>query len=61
MLIVGDEGRCPDKSATLKGCVPFTPMPYEPALEVAALSMKEWMRRKSLGATNEYKPMGMSI
>jgi putative transposase len=49
------------KHVTFKGCVPFTPMPYEPTLEVAVLLMKEWARRKSLGATNEDKLMRMSI
>gem|GEM_PF-6431228 len=51
MFTVGDEGRCPDKSVTLKGCVPFTPMPSEPTLEVVVLPMKEWARRKSLDKT----------
>jgi len=36
---------------TSEGCVPFTPMPDDSALEVAVLPMKEWMRRKSLEAT----------
>jgi len=49
------------KYLTSKGCVPFTPMPCEPALEVAVLSMRKWARRKSLGATNEDKLMRMSI
>jgi putative transposase len=49
------------KHLTPKGCVPFTPMPYEPTLKVAVLPMKEWARRKSLDATNENKLMRMSI
>jgi putative transposase len=49
------------KYLTLKGCVPFTPMPSEPAPEVAVLPMKEWVRRKSLDATNKHKLMRMSI
>lgn len=40
-----------EKHLTLKGCVPFTPMPNEFTLEVAALPMKEWMRWKSLPQT----------
>jgi putative transposase len=39
------------KYLTSKGCVPFTPMPSEPTLEVVVLPMKEWMRRKSLDKT----------
>jgi putative transposase len=46
---------------TYKGLVPLAPMPCEPALEVAVLSMREWARRKSLGATSEDKLMRMSI
>jgi len=38
-----------------------SPMPNEPTLEVAVLSMKEWARRKSLDATNKHKSMRMSI
>jgi len=49
------------KYLTLKGCVPFTPMPCEPTLEVVALPMKEWARRKSLDATNKHELMRMSI
>jgi len=46
---------------TSKGCVPFTPMPDGPALEVAVLPMKEWARRKSLGAiANDYEISRMS-
>ena len=46
---------------TYKGLVPLAPMPCEPALEVAVLPMREWARRKSLGATSEDKLMRMSI
>jgi transposase len=49
------------KYLTLKGCVPFTPMPRDPALEVAVLPMKGWARRKSLDATNKHESMRMSI
>jgi putative transposase len=49
------------KYLTLKGCVPFTPMPSEPTPEVAVLPMKEWVRRKSLDATNKHELMRMSI
>jgi putative transposase len=49
------------KYLTLKGCVPFTPMPSDPALEVAVLPMKGWARRKSLDATNKHESMRMSI
>jgi len=49
------------KYLTSEGCVLFTPMPSEPAPEVAVLPMKEWARRKSLDATNENKQMRMSI
>ena len=49
------------KYLTLKGLVPLAPMPYDPALEVAVLPMREWARRKSLDATNENKLMRMSI
>jgi hypothetical protein len=35
--------------------VPLAPMPYEPTPEVAVLPMKEWVRRKSLDATNKHK------
>jgi putative transposase len=45
---------------TYKGLVPLAPMPCEPALEVAVLPMREWARRKSLGATKK-KLMRMSI
>jgi hypothetical protein len=41
--------------------VPLAPMPSDPALEVAVLPMREWARRKSLGATSEDKLMRMSI
>ncbi|MHA1609521.1 MAG: IS200/IS605 family accessory protein TnpB-related protein [Candidatus Njordarchaeales archaeon] len=37
-----------EKKATLKGRVPFAPMPNDSSLEVAVLPMKDWMRRKSL-------------
>jgi hypothetical protein len=36
-------------------------MPSELTLEVAVLPVKEWARRKSLGATNKHKLMRMSI
>jgi hypothetical protein len=36
-------------------------MPCDPTLEVAVLPMKEWARRKPLGATSEDKLMRMSI
>ena len=49
------------KYLTLKGLVPLAPMPDEPTLEVAVLPMKEWMRRKSLDATNKHKLMRMNI
>jgi putative transposase len=49
------------KYLTLKGLVPLAPMPSEPTLEVAVLPMKEWMRRKSLDATNKHKLMRMNI
>jgi putative transposase len=49
------------KYLTLKGCVPFTPMPCEPILEVAVLPMKEWVRRKSLDAINKHGLIRMSI
>jgi putative transposase len=49
------------KYLTLKGRVPFTPMPSEPTPEVAVLPMREWVRRKSLDATNKHKLMRMSI
>jgi putative transposase len=45
------------KYLTYKGLVPLAPMPCDPTLEVAVLSMKEWARWKSLDATNEYKLM----
>jgi len=47
--------------AALKGCVPFTPMPRDPVLEVAVLPVKEWVRRKPLDATNKHELMRMSI
>jgi putative transposase len=49
------------KYLTLKGLVPLAPMPDDPTLEVAVLPMKEWVRRKSLDATNNHKLMRMSI
>ena len=49
------------KYLALKGFVPLTPMPSDPAPEVAVLSVKEWARRKSLDATSKNKPMRMSI
>jgi len=39
----------------------LAPMPSEPALEVAVLPMKEWARRKSLGAINKHELIRMSI
>jgi hypothetical protein len=39
----------------------LTPIPDDPTPEVAVLPVKEWVRRKSLDATNEYKIMRMSI
>jgi hypothetical protein len=42
-------------------CMPFTPMPSEPASEVAVLPVKGWVRRKSLDVTNKHKQMRMSI
>jgi hypothetical protein len=36
-------------------------MPIEPAPEVAVLSMRGWVRRKSLDVMNGYKQMRMSI
>jgi putative transposase len=50
------------KYLTSEGCVPFTPMPSEPTLEVAALPMKKWVRRKSLGETLKNPKMkGMTV
>ena len=49
------------KYQTLKGSVPLTPMPSDPAPEVAVLPVKEWARRKSLDATNKYELMRISI
>jgi len=49
------------KYLALKGFVPLTPMPSDPAPEVAVLSVKEWARRKSLDATSKNKLMRMSI
>jgi transposase len=49
------------KYTTSKGPVPLAPMPSEPALEVAVLPMKEWARRKSLGAINKRELIRMSI
>jgi len=49
------------KYLTSKGLVPLAPMPSEPALEVAVLPMKEWVRRKSLDAANKHELMRMSI
>jgi putative transposase len=54
-------GNAPINRAILKGCMPFTPMPSEPLPEVAVLPVKEWVRRKSLDATNENRLMRMSI
>jgi hypothetical protein len=44
-------GDAPIIRVTLKGCVPFTPMPYEPTLEVVVLLVKGWVRRESLDET----------
>jgi hypothetical protein len=49
------------KYLILKGLVPLAPMPDDPTPEVAVLSMKGWMRRKSLDATNKHKLMRMNI
>jgi len=49
------------KYSTSKGLVPLAPMPSDPTLEVAVLPMKEWARRKSLGATNKYELIRMNI
>jgi len=49
------------KYLALKGSVPLAPMPDDPTPEVAVLPVKEWMRRKSLGATNNHELMRMSI
>jgi putative transposase len=49
------------KYLTLKGCVPFTPMPSDPTPEVAVLPMREWARRKSLDAINKHELIRMSI
>jgi putative transposase len=49
------------KYLTLKGCVPFTPTPCDPTLEVAVLPVRGWVRRKSLDATSKHKPMRMSV
>ena len=49
------------KYLALKGSVPLTPMPYDPAPEVAVLPMREWARRKSLDATNNHELMRVSI
>lgn len=38
---------------TFKGLVPLGPMPDESTLEIAVLSMKEWMRRKSVDANDK--------
>jgi putative transposase len=39
------------KYLTLMGCMPFTPMPSDPTLEVVVLPMREWARRKPLDET----------
>jgi putative transposase len=50
------------KHLALEGCVPFTPMPSEPALEVAVLPVKEWARRKPLDETPKNPEIkGMTI
>jgi putative transposase len=49
------------KYPTSKGPVPLAPMPGEPAPEVAVLPMREWARRKSLGAINKHELIRMSI
>jgi len=55
---VADEGHAPINRATRKGCVPFIPIFSEPLPEVAVLPVKEWVRRKSLYATNENEHLG---
>jgi len=49
------------KYLALKGSVPLTPMPGDPAPEVAVLPMRGWARRKPLDATNNHELMRMSI
>jgi len=49
------------KYPTSKGPVPLAPMPRDPAPEVAVLPMREWARRKSLGAINKHELIRMSI
>jgi putative transposase len=50
------------KYLTYKGLVPLAPMPIEPALEVAVLPVKGWVRRKSLDETLKNPKMkGMII
>ena len=49
------------KYLALKGPMPLTPMPNDPTPEVTVLPVKEWVRRKSLGATNNHELMRMSI
>jgi hypothetical protein len=51
----------PLEEQAVEGCVPFTPMPSEPTLEVAVLPVKEWARRKPLDATSKNELMRMSI
>jgi hypothetical protein len=47
--------------AALEGLLPLAPMPIEHAPEVAVLSMRGWVRRKSLDVMNGYKQVRMSI
>jgi hypothetical protein len=55
-------GPAPINHPTPEGCVPFTPMPYDPAPEVAVLPVKGWARRKSLGETlKNLEIKGMTI
>jgi hypothetical protein len=49
------------KYLTFKGLVQLATMPSEPALEVAALPMKVWVRRKPLNVSRKHKVMRMSI
>jgi len=39
--------------------VPLASIPHDPTIKLAALPMKEWVRRKSLDATNENKLMSI--
>jgi hypothetical protein len=44
-----------------RGLCHSPPIPSEPALEVAVLPMKEWVRRKPPDATIKHELMRMSI